>query len=310
LTPDWFSLLCKHIAPVLGGLAIADIQASKVRRWRKQLIDSGVSAVTVAKAYRLLKAVLNTALDDGVIRRNPCRIKGAGQEESPERPTLTIAQVYALVDAVGPRYRALILLAMFSSLRWGELGGLRRCDIDLATRTVRVTRQLNEVSGGGFEFGPPKSRAGKRSVPIPAVIVPIIRWHLACFAQQGEEGLVFTSPAGKPLRHTNFRRRVWPDALGAANLPAIHFHDLRHTGNTLAANAGASLRELMERMRHDSERAALVYLHSSEERQHQIADTFSKLATEEMKRGSKRQGGESTTRRSGTPPARNRKQAS
>jgi integrase len=303
-------LLRKHIAPVLGGLAIADIQASKVRRWRKQLIDSGVSAVTVAKAYRLLKAVLNTALDDGVIRRNPCRIKGAGQEESPERPTLTIAQVYALADAVGQRYRALILLAMFSSLRWGELGGLRRCDIDLAARTVRVTRQLNEVSGGGFEFGPPKSRAGKRSVPIPTVIVPIIRWHLACFAQQGEEGLVFTSPAEKPLRHTNFRRRVWLDALGAAKLPAIHFHDLRHTGNTLAANAGASLRELMERMGHDSERAALVYLHSSEERQHQIADTLSKLATEELKRGSKRQGGESTTRRSGTPRARNRKQAS
>ena len=79
------------------------------------------------------------------------------------------------------------------------------------------------------------------------MIVPIIRWHLACFAQQGDEGLVFTSPAGKPLRHTNFRRRVWLAALGAAELPAIHFHDLRHTGNTLAANAGASLRELMER---------------------------------------------------------------
>jgi len=66
----------------------------------------------------------------------------------------------------------------------------------------------------------------------------------------------------------------------------------------------------MERMGHDSEQAALVYLHSSEARQQQIADTVSKLATEELKRGSKRQGGESTTRRSGTPRARSRKQAS
>jgi hypothetical protein len=73
---------------------------------------------------------------------------------------------------------------------------------------------------------------------------------------------------------------------------------------------GASLRELMERMGHDREQAALVYLHSSEERQQQIADTLSKLATEELKRGSKRQGGESTPRRSGTPRARSRKQAS
>jgi hypothetical protein len=115
------------------------------------------------------------------------------------------------------------------------------------------------------------------------------------------------SPALTPGQR---RRRRRLDALGAAKLPAIHFHDLRHTGNTLAANAGASLRELMERMGHDSERAALVYLHSSEERQHQIADTLSKLATEELKRGSKRQGGESTTRRSGRPRARNRKRAS
>ena len=89
--------------------------------------------------------------------------QGCWQEESPERPTLTIAQVYALADAVGQRCCALILLAMFSSLRWGELGGLRRCDIDLAARTVRMTRQLNEVSGDGFDFGPPKSRAGKET---------------------------------------------------------------------------------------------------------------------------------------------------
>jgi integrase len=73
-----------------------------------------------------------------VIRRNPCRINGAGQEESPERPTLTIAQVYALADATDQRYRALVLLAMFTSLRWSELGGLRRCDIDLNALTVRV----------------------------------------------------------------------------------------------------------------------------------------------------------------------------
>ena len=303
-------LLRKHIGPVLGNLAIADIQPSKVRRWRKQLLDAGVSEVTTAKAYRLLKAVLNTALDDGAIKRNPCRIKGAGQESSPERPTLTIAQVYALADATEQRYRALVLLAMFSSLRWGELGGLRRCDIDLAARTVRVIRQLNEVTGGGFEFGPPKSRAGKRNVPVPEVIIPIIRWHLACFAQQGDEGLVFTSPAGKALRHTNFRRRVWLPALQAAELPAIHFHDLRHTGNTLAASAGASLRELMDRMGHDSERAAMIYLHGSDERQQKIADTLSKLAAEELKRGSKRQGGQASRRRSGTQRARNRKQAS
>jgi integrase len=298
-------LLRKHLAPALGDMAIADIQPSQVRRWRKQLLDANVSAVTAAKAYRLLKAVLNTALDDGAIRRNPCRIKGAGQEESPERPTLTITQVYALAEAVHQRYRALVLLAMFSSLRWSELGGLRQCDIDLEAHTVRVTRQLAQVRGGGFAFGPPKSRAGKRVVPIPDLIIPVIRWHLACFAEDGDEGLVFTSPTGTPLHHSNFRRRVWLPALASAKLPAIHFHDLRHSGNTLAASAGATLRELMDRMGHDSERAAMVYLHGSDARQQQIAKTLSDLAKDELKRS-----GRATGKRSGTQRARNRKRAS
>jgi hypothetical protein len=77
-----------HIAPHFEGQALAEINDAKVRRWRKKLLDSGLSTVTTAKAYRLLKAIFNTVVDDGIIRRNPCRIKGAGQEESPERSPL------------------------------------------------------------------------------------------------------------------------------------------------------------------------------------------------------------------------------
>lgn len=155
--------------------------------------------------------------------------------------------------------------------------------------TVRVVRQLSEVPGG-FAFGPPKSRAGLRVVPIPEVIIPVIQWHLSCFAQPGEDGLVFTSPDDRYLHHSNFRLRIWLLALIAARVPAVHFHDLRHTGNTLAATAGASLRELMDRMGHDSERAAMIYLHGSDARQHQIADTLSKLTRDELRRAGKRTG--------------------
>jgi integrase len=152
-----------------------------VRRWRKNLLDAGVSAVTVAKAYRLLKAICNTAVDDGLIRRNPCRIKGAGQEKSPERPVLTVSQVYALAAATDERYRALVLLAVFGSLRWGELAALRRSDIDFQARTVRISRQLSERRGGGFAFGPPKSDAGRRTVAIPSVITPDLAAHIVTY---------------------------------------------------------------------------------------------------------------------------------
>ena len=200
-----------------------------MRRWRKDLLDDGVSAVTVAKAYRLLKAILNTAVDDGLIRRNPCRVKGAGQEKSAERPVLTVSQVFALADATDKRYRALVLLAVFTSLRWGELAALRRSDIDIQARTVRIARQLNERDGGGFAFGPPKSEAGRRIVALPELITPDLAAHVVTYARPGDDGLVFTSPAGGPLRHTNFRRRFWVPALAAAGLagdalsrPAAH----------------------------------------------------------------------------------------
>jgi integrase len=79
-------------------------------------------------------------------------------------------------------------------------------------------------------------------------------------------------------------RRIWLPALTKAELSNIHFHDLRHTGNALTANAGANLRELMERMGHSSTRAALIYLHSTGERQRTLADTLGKLAQAELKK--------------------------
>ncbi len=200
-----------------------------------------------------------------------------------------------------------MLLGTFGSLRWGELAALRRCDIDLEACTVRVDRQLTETLGGGAAFGPPKSDAGLRLVPFPDVIAPELRWHLACFAQDGEDGLAFTSPAGAPLRHSNFYRRVWVKALERAGMTGVHFHDLRHTGNMLTADAGANLRELMDRMGHASSRAAMIYLHSTDERQRRLADAVGKLARAELRKTKQQvSGGEE----SGTKVARRRGSAS
>ena len=92
-------LLRSHIAPYFPAMTVAQLKLAAVRRWHKKLLDNGVSPVTTAKAYRLLRAIMYTAVEDGLIRRNPCRIKGAGSEDSPERPVLTVAQVYALADS-------------------------------------------------------------------------------------------------------------------------------------------------------------------------------------------------------------------
>jgi integrase len=205
-----------------------------------------------------------------------------------------VAQVYALADAIRPRYGAPVQLATFASLRWAELAALRPEDIDLYACTGRVTRQIDYLPGGGHSFGPPKSKAGRRVVPFPDLIAPDLRKHLDRLGPSAV--LVFTSPDGKPLRHSNFYRRAWMPALETVSLKGVHRHDLRHTGNQFSADAGANIRELMERMGHDSTRAALIYLHSSADRQRWIADQVGRNAKAAL----------SKPKRSGTQRARDR----
>ncbi|MGW0811457.1 tyrosine-type recombinase/integrase [Nonomuraea sp. NPDC002799] len=135
-----------------------------------------------------------------------------------------------------------------------------------------------QITGKGLIFTPPKSAAGKGTVVIPDLIIDKLRAHVRDFTQDGEEGLVFAGPDNGPLRNTNFNRRVWAKTLRDASVPKIHFHDLRHTGNTLAADAGASTRDLMTRMGHASTRAAIIYQHSTDERQREVAKKLDGLA--------------------------------
>jgi integrase len=266
-------LLSAHIIPYLGAMPLGSITPDTVREWRATLLSAGVSQTATAKAYRLLRAVLMTATEDRIIPRNPCRIRGGGDEKPPERPVLTIAQVLALADRMAARrFRALILLATFASLRWGEAIALRRCDLDLEARTVSIRRQYVETNGS-LLIAPPKSRAGVRTVAFPATLVPELREHLDAYAEPDSTALVFTGQRGGVLRRGNFRKASgWSAAVVATGLPGLHFHDLRHTGNTLAAQDGVSLADLKARMGHDSVRAAMIYQHAAAEADQKIAN--------------------------------------
>jgi integrase len=115
-------------------------------------------------------------------------------------------------------------------------------------------------------------------VPFSDVINAELADHLKRLDPDNDQALVFTGPMGTPLRHSSFYRCAWLPAVAKVGLPGIHFHDLRHAGNTLTADAGASLRELMDRMGHSSTRAALIYQHPSDERQRKLADAVGEAA--------------------------------
>jgi integrase len=164
------------------------------------------------------------------------------------------------------RYRAMVLLATFASLRWGEITALRRCDLDLQRGVVhvRVAYSDRRTPGSKISIGPLKSRAGRRDVGIPAVILADLADHVAVFVSPEPDALVFCGATGSPHRRSNFNRMSgWKFAAEAIGAPDLHFHDLRHTGNHFAASTGAGLKDLMARMGHDSQRAATIYLHET-----------------------------------------------
>jgi integrase len=161
-------------------------------------------------------------------------------------------------------------------LRWGELVGLRRENIDLDVCEIRIVETTAELDRGDLLPETPKSRAGRRTVTFPAELVPELRWHLERFAQPGERGLVFAGPKGATLRRSNFWP-IWNAVCDGAGMPGLHFHDLRHVGGTLAAATGASLKELMARLGHSSTRAAMIYQHATRDRDQAIAKALGGL---------------------------------
>jgi integrase len=272
--------LRRHLLPELGGYALEELTSARVRSWYAQLARS--SPVTPTRqAYALLRTICNTAVDDELMLRNPCRIRGAGQAQSAERPIATLAQVEELADNVLPRYRALVLMAAWTGARWGELIALTRDRLDLDNGQMRIDRQyvLLRAEGTGrkrLELQTPKTAAGRRTVHVPPHLLPVLAAHLLEHVPPGCE-LVFPNRFGAPLQRDAFAKN-WTRARIAAGMPGFHFHDLRHTGNTLAATTGASTRELMARMGHASMRAAVLYQHATSERDREIAVALSELA--------------------------------
>ncbi|HET9257656.1 MAG TPA: site-specific integrase [Pseudonocardiaceae bacterium] len=273
-------LLDRYISPKIGSAHLSAIDTPMVRQWRSDLLRAGVSESMAAKAYRLLRAVLMTAtVEDKMIPGNPCQIRGAGVENAEERPVLSVAEVFDLADRMKhPRYRALILLSVFGTLRWGEVSALRRRDLAPDGSWVRVAGALVELRGQGLVYGPPKAKASLRTNALPEAIRPVITEHLAKYVEKGPDAWVFTGDRGNPIRSGNRNLLTgWKEATTAIGRPGLHFHDLRHTGNTLAAQTYVSTKDLMARMGQDSPRAALIYQHASRQIDQTIATKLSAL---------------------------------
>ena len=239
--------------------------------------DAGHSVAS--PAYRLLRTILNTALQDKLIHENPCQIKGAGTVKHAERRPATPGEVEALAAAVPPRLRAAVLMAAWSGLRYGEQFALARRHVDLEAGTVRVERALVCVPGQPVRFGPPKTDRSRRLVHLPAVVVTALRAHLEQFAADGPDALVFARADGRPVLGATLSVAM-RGARVEIGREDLRWHDLRHTGATLAYTAGASLPEVQARLGHTTMRAASIYAHAAADSDRVLASRLDALITE------------------------------
>ena len=272
-------LLDQHILPGLGALPLASITPEDVRRWYAGM---GAKTPTLrAHCYGLLRTILATAASDGKITVNPCAIRGAGTSNRVHkiRPA-SLSELEKLTAAMPEQYQAMILLASWCALRFGELTELRRKDIDLADGVIRVERAVVRA-GGGFQVTTPKSHAGIRDVAIPPHLLPALKAHLSNNVGPRQDSLLFPAQHGGHLAPATLYRRFYA-ARDAAGRPDLRFHDLRHSGAVLAAATGATLAELMARLGHATPAAAMRYQHAARGRDKQIAALLSELAVGEQ----------------------------
>jgi len=261
-------LLRRLILPTFARAKLISIQPAEVRRWYAAVADR-TSPLQAAKAYRLLRTILNTAVRDGLLATNPCNIEGGGVERSPERPLIDAEVVFELADAIDPRYRAMILLIAFGpGSRRGEVRAYRRHHIDLLHAQICTEVQEHTGVGGAVASAPKNDSA--RWTSLPSFLIDELGRHLDTYAQPGPDGYVFTSPKGGPLAPVHWYKSFHA-ARAAVGMPELHPHDLRHAAGTFFAQQGATTREIMARLGHRSRSAADRYQHAASRRDAELA---------------------------------------
>lgn len=267
------STLTNQIEPAFGTVHLQAITPAAVRAWHASLA-ARTGPRQRAAAYSLLRTIMATAAADDLVAVSPCRIRGAGSSARARtiRPA-TLAEIEVIANAMPPQYRLMVMLAAWCGLRFGELAELRRADVDLGARAVRVRRGVIRTDTGRL-VKDPKSEAGKRDVSIPPHLVPLVNEHLLEHTPRDPGALLFPSASGGHLAPSSLYAMFHP-ARDAAGRHDLRFHDLRHTGATLAAASGATIAELMRRLGHSTPAAAMLYQHAADDRDRAIAEALS-----------------------------------
>jgi len=278
---NYRQLLRSRILPYFGEMPLTEVTLSEIKQWRASLDPATESSN--AAAYRLVRAILQSAEEEELIFRAPPKIRGAGSARVKRIAVpATLDELAVITDTMPERLRLLIVLAAFVGLREGELLELRRSDIDGVTGRVNVTRKVDkDVTPAtkdacpecGRVISAPKTASGVRTVHVPPPFLPMLQKHLLEHTAPGPAGLLF---AGDRTDHMSVRYLMdrYRPAREAAGRPDLTIHHLRHTALTIAGQHGATAAELQARAGHASQAAMAIYQHATLDRDKSLADAI------------------------------------
>lgn len=245
------------------------ITPARVRAWHAERMQTGATAA--GAEARLLRAILNTAVLDGILSRNPVPGNLTKSQTGVKHRPPTLDELGAMLDTVGDFYRLPILLAAYGGLRLSEWRALRRRDLtsEQGRIIVNVDRAAVYVAGQGWHIGPPKSAEGVRAVTLPAALTPDVERHLVEYVGPFPDDLVFPPAGASEFLHDRQFNEAWNRARDAAGVrkrtgpttyrSEVREHDLRAFAGTMHARSGATLRETMAFLGHSTTTAAMAY---------------------------------------------------
>lgn len=268
--------LDRHILPALGGLRLRALDTDTIDAYLTGKLDT-LAPSTVHRHYRTIRRMMAVAQQRDMVARNPCDAITPPRQADREMRFLSAGQLEDLADAMPGRYRAWCLTAGWGGMRWSELVGLRKPNVD--GRRVVVAGQMIRRDDGEWHEDAPKTRAGRRTVSLPSSVGLVLAAHIDEHSAKARDGLVFPNQLGNPLNGPSFRGNVWVRAVAKAGLePGLRIHDLRHTAAALAILAGGHPKAIQARLGHASITMTLDrYGHLFPEMDEDLADRLDEI---------------------------------
>lgn len=266
---DYFRYIKSDRLSYWADYALCEITVADVREWYSDTIQDG-KLTSMARSYSMMKSVMETAVEDGIIPMNPCKVRGGGNTKTGKKVDVpTDAELEAIIGALPSKYFCLAIVAAAGALRFGEIVALRTTDVDVYFDRsgfvdcvrVRISRSIRHTRYHGRVEGPPKTEAGVRSLYIYGKDAAEIAKHVDTI----DVGLRLWSSMrdpDEPMPYHTFKHN-WDRARESVHSKAT-VHSMRHYSGTKYAQVGATLKEVMARLGHSTPSAALRYQHSGE----------------------------------------------